>query len=123
MIQEESRLVVADNSGAKEVLCMKLLGGAKRKYVSVGDVITCVVKKAAPNMTVKKSDVVNGVIVRTKREIRRTDGSYIRFDDNAVVLIDKKTGNPTGTRVFGPIARELRDKNYMKIISLAEEVV
>jgi large subunit ribosomal protein L14 len=112
-----------DNSGAKEVLCMKLLGSAKRKYVSVGDVITCVVKKATPNMTVKKSDVVNGVIVRTKREIRRTDGSYIRFDDNAVVLIDKKTGNPTGTRVFGPIARELRDKNYMKIISLAEEVV
>lgn len=123
MIQEESRLQVADNSGAKEVLCMKLLGGTSRRYAGLGDVITCVVKKAVPNMGVKAHEVVKAVIVRVCKTTRRSDGSYVRFDDNACVIIDPKSGNPRGTRVFGPIARELRDRKYMKIISLAPEVV
>jgi large subunit ribosomal protein L14 len=122
MIQQESRLSVADNSGAKEVLCIKVLGGTGRKYATVGDVIVASVKKAQPNMPVKKGDVIKAVIVRVKNKIRRADGSYIRFDDNAVVLINPQ-GNPRGTRVFGPVSRELRDKQYMKIVSLAVEVI
>lgn len=123
MIQRESRLKVADNSGAREVLCLHIPGDSHRRTVSVGDVFTGVVKIALPNMTVKKSEIVKVVIVRTKKPIRREDGSYIRFDDNAGVIIDPKSGNPRGTRVFGPVARELREKNYMKIISLAPEVL
>ena len=123
MIQAESRLVVCDNSGAREALCIRVLGGTGRRYASVGDIIVVSVKNVIPSSDVKKGAVSKALIVRTKKEIRRADGTAIRFDDNAVVLIDRKTGNPTGTRVFGPIARELRDKNYMKIISLAEEVV
>lgn len=122
MIQQESRLVVADNSGAKEILCIKVLGGTSRKYASVGDVIVATVKKAQPNMPVKKGEVVKAVVVRVKNKKRRADGSYIRFDDNAVVLINAQ-GNPRGTRVFGPVSRELRDKKYMKIVSLAVEVL
>jgi len=122
MIQQESRLRVADNSGAKEVLCIKVLGGTRRRYASVGDIIVATVKKTQPNMPVKKGDVVKAVIVRVKNKLRRMDGSYIRFDDNAVVLINPQ-GNPRGTRVFGPVARELRDRQFMKIISLAMEVV
>jgi large subunit ribosomal protein L14 len=123
MIQRESRLKVADNSGAREIMCMAIPGNSVHKCVSVGDIITAVVKKALPNMSVKKSEVVKAVIVRTKKEITRRDGSSLRFDDNAAVIIDPKTGNPRGTRVFGPVARELRERNYMKIISLAPEVV
>lgn len=123
MLQRESRMVVADNSGAREVLLMHIPGNSWQKTVKLGDVMTAVVKDALPNMTVKKSEIVKAVIVRTKRPVRRADGSYLRFDDNAVVIIDAKTGNPRGTRVFGPVARELREKNYMKIISLAAEVV
>ena len=122
MIQQESRVKVADNSGAKELLVIKVLGGSVRHYAHVGDVVVATVKKAAPQGNVKKSTVVRAVIVRTKKEYRRPDGSYIRFDDNAAVLIND-TGNPRGTRVFGPVARELRDKNYMKIVSLAPEVL
>ncbi|MFA5928155.1 MAG: 50S ribosomal protein L14 [Candidatus Margulisiibacteriota bacterium] len=122
MIQKESRLRVADNSGAKEVLCIKVLGGTSRRYASVGDIIVASVKHAQPNMQVKKGEVVKAVIVRVKKKLRRADGSYVRFDDNAVVLINPQ-GNPRGTRVFGPVARELRDKQFMKIISLAVEVV
>lgn len=122
MIQQETRLNVADNSGAKEVLCMKILGGSKKKYATVGDIIVAVVKKAAPNMAVKKSEVVKAVVVRTVKEIKRKDGSTIRFDDNAAVLINNQN-NPKGTRIFGPVARELRDKQFMKIISLAPEVI
>lgn len=122
MIQQESRLTVADNTGAKELLCIRVLGGSGRKYAGVGDIITAVVKDAAPNMPVKKSDLVKAVIVRTKASLRRSDGSTIRFDDNAAVII-KEDNNPTGTRVFGPVARELRDKNFMKIVSLAPEVI
>ena len=122
MIQQETRLKVADNSGAKEVLCIKVLGGTSRRYASVGDVIVATVKKAQPHMGVKKGEVIKAVIVRVKNKLRRIDGSYLRFDDNAVVLINPQ-GNPRGTRVFGPVARELRDKQYMKIISLAPEVV
>ncbi len=121
MIQQESRLKVADNSGAKEVLCIRVLGGTKRRYASVGDEIVVTVKDVAPG-GVKKGTVSRGVIVRTKKEIRRKDGSYIRFDDNAVVLLNA-SGEPRGTRIFGPVARELRDKDYMKIVSLAPEVL
>lgn len=122
MIQQESRLVVADNSGAKEVLCIKVLGGTGRKYASVGDIIVVTVKKAIPNATVKKGIVVKAVVVRTTRKIKREDGTTVRFDDNAAVIVNDE-GNPKGTRVFGPIPRELRDKGFMKIISLAPEVV
>ncbi|MDL2227979.1 50S ribosomal protein L14 [Bacteroidales bacterium OttesenSCG-928-K03] len=122
MIQQESRLAVADNSGAKEVLCIRVLGGTKRKYASIGDTIVVTVKSALPSGTVKKSAVQKAVIVRTKKEIRRPDGSYIRFDDNACVLLNN-AGDMVGTRIFGPVARELRDKQYMKIVSLAPEVL
>jgi large subunit ribosomal protein L14 len=122
MIQAETRLKVADNSGARQVLCIKVLGGSKRRYARVGDVIVVTVKEAIPNGTVKKGDVVKAVVVRCKKETRRPDGSYIKFDDNAAVIIDNQ-GNPRGTRIFGPVARELRDKRYMKIVSLAPEVL
>lgn len=122
MIQAESRLKVADNSGAREVLCIKVLGGSKRRYARVGDIITCSVKAATPNGNVKKKEVVQAVVVRTTKQTRRPDGSQIRFDDNAVVIINKDK-QPRATRVFGPIARELREAGYMKIISLAPEVL
>ena len=122
MIQAESRLKVADNSGARRVLCIKVLGGSKRRYARVGDTIVCTVKEAIPNGQVKKGDVVRAVVVRAKKEVRRPDGSYIKFDENAAVIIDN-TGNPLGTRIFGPVARELRDRKYMKIVSLAPEVL
>ncbi|HIS74260.1 TPA: 50S ribosomal protein L14 [Candidatus Galligastranaerophilus intestinavium] len=122
MIQQETRLQVADNTGAKELLVIRVMGSSNKKYASVGDVVVATVKVATPNMAVKKSDVVSAVIVRTKADIKRNDGSVIRFDDNAAVIINKD-GNPKGTRVFGPVARELRDKNYMKIVSLAPEVI
>ena len=122
MIQQETRLQVADNTGAKELLVIRVMGSSNKKYASVGDVVVATVKQATPNMTVKKSDVVSAVIVRTKADIKRNDGTVIRFDDNAAVIINKD-GNPRGTRVFGPVARELRDKNYMKIVSLAPEVI
>lgn len=122
MIQQETRLKVADNTGAKEVLCIKVLGGTGRKYASVGDVIVVTVKSAIPNGMVKKSDVTRAVVVRTRKEIRRKDGSYIRFDDNAAVLLTGQ-GEPRGTRIFGPVARELRDSGYMKILSMAPEVL
>ena len=122
MIQVESRLRAADNTGAKELLCIKVLGGSWRKNGNVGDVIVCSVKSAAPGGVVKKGEVVKAVIVRTKKGVRRPDGSYIKFDENAAVII-KDDKNPRGTRIFGPIARELRDKDYMKILSLAPEVL
>lgn len=122
MIQQESRLNVADNSGAKEVLCIRVLGGAKRRYASVGDQIVVSVKNAMPAGNVKKGQVSKAVIVRTKKEVRRMDGSYIRFDDNAVVLLNAQ-GEMRGTRIFGPVARELREKQFMKIVSLAPEVL
>lgn len=122
MIQVESRLQVADNSGAREVLVIRILGGGNRRYGSVGDIIVATVKEAQPHMTVKKSEVVRAVLVRCAKPLRRSDGSYVRFDNNAVVIIDKNN-NPRGTRVFGPVARELREKDFMKIISLAPEVV
>lgn len=122
MIQQESRLNVADNSGAKEVLCIRVLGGTKRRYASVGDQIVVSVKNAMPSGNVKKGQVSKAVIVRTKKEVRRTDGSYIRFDDNAVVLLNAQ-GELRGTRIFGPVARELREKQFMKIVSLAPEVL
>ena len=122
MIQPETILQVADNTGAKEILCIRVLGSSNKKYAYVGDVIVATVKSAAPNQTVKKSEVVKAVIVRTKHDIKRADGSVIRFGENAAVIINKD-GNPRGTRVFGPVARELRDKNFMKIISLAPEVI
>jgi large subunit ribosomal protein L14 len=122
MIQQESRLRVADNSGAKEVLVIKVLGGTRRRYASIGDVFVATVKDAIPGAGVKKGEVVKCVVVRTKKEKRRPDGSYIRFDENAAVLINNQ-GNPRGTRIFGPVARELRDRNYMKIVSLAPEVL
>lgn len=122
MIQQESRLTVADNTGAKTLLCIRVLGSSNRMFASIGDIIVAVVKDAAPNMPVKKSDVVRAVVVRTKTSLRRSDGSTIRFDDNAAVIINKDN-NPTGTRVFGPVARELREKNFMKIVSLAPEVI
>ena len=122
MIQVESKLLVADNSGAKEVACIKVIGGSKRRYASVGDVIVVSVKDAIPHSKVKKGDVMQAVIVRTTKEVRRVDGSYIKFDSNAAVLLTKQ-GEPVGTRIFGPVARELRAKNYMKIVSLAPEVL
>ena len=122
MIQEESYLKVADNTGAKEIKCIRVLGGSKRKFGNIGDVIVASVRKAAPGGQVKKGDVVKAVIVRSSRGVRRADGSYLRFDDNAAVLI-KDDKNPRGTRIFGPVARELRDKDYMKILSLAPEVL
>ena len=122
MIQEQTILDVADNSGAKRAQCIKVLGGSRRRYASLGDVIVASVKKALPNGEVKAGQVVKGVVVRTSQNVRRDDGSYIRFDKNALVLIDND-GNPRGTRIFGAVARELRDKNFMKIVSLAEEVV
>ena len=122
MIQQESYLKVADNTGAKEIKCIRVLGGSKRKYASIGDVIVASVRKAAPGGQVKKGDVVKAVVVRTSKAVRRADGTYVRFDDNAAVLI-KDDRNPTGTRIFGPVARELRDRDYMKILSLAPEVI
>ena len=122
MIQQESYLKVADNTGAKEIKAIRVLGGSKRKFGNIGDVIVASVRKAAPGGTVKKGDVVKAVIVRTTRGVRRADGSYVRFDDNAAVII-KDDKNPKGTRIFGPVARELRDKDYMKILSLAPEVL
>ena len=122
MIQQESYLKVADNTGAKELKCIRVLGGSKRKYASIGDVVVCSVRKAAPGGQVKKGDVVKAVVVRTSKAVRRADGTYVRFDDNAAVLI-KDDRNPTGTRIFGPVARELRDREYMKILSLAPEVI
>lgn len=122
MIQTESRLEVADNSGAKKVMCIKVLGGSKRKYAGIGDLIVCSVKEASANGKVKKGDVVRAVIVRTRRTVAREDGSYIRFDENAAVLLNKQ-GEPIGNRVFGPVARELRAKSYMRIVSLAPEVL
>ena len=122
MIQQQSYLKVADNTGAKEIKCIRVLGGSKRKYASIGDVIVASVRKAAPGGQVKKGDVVKAVVVRTSKAVRRADGTYVRFDDNAAVLI-KDDRNPTGTRIFGPVARELRDRDYMKILSLAPEVI
>ena len=122
MIQMESYLKVADNTGAKEIHCIRVLGGSKRKFGNIGDVIVASVRKAAPGGTVKKGDVVKAVIVRTKRGVRREDGTYVRFDENAAVII-KEDKNPRGTRIFGPVARELREKDFMKILSLAPEVV
>jgi large subunit ribosomal protein L14 len=122
MIQQESRLAVADNSGAKEVLCIRVLGGTRKRYASIGDRIVVTVKKAIPDGTIKKGVISKAVIVRTKKEVRRGDGSYIRFDDNAVVLLNA-AGEMIGTRIFGPVARELREKQYMKIVSLAPEVL
>ena len=122
MLQQESYLKVADNTGAKEIKCIRVLGGSRRKYGNIGDVIVASVRKAAPNGTVKKGEVVKAVIVRTKKGIRRNDGTYVRFDENAAVLI-KEDKNPKGTRIFGPVARELRDKEYMKILSLAPETI
>jgi len=122
VIQQESRLKVADNTGAKEVLCIKVLGGTGRRYASIGDTIVVTVKSAIPNGMIKKSEVTRAVVVRTRKEIRRKDGSYIRFDDNAAVLLTGQ-GEPLGTRIFGPVARELRDSGYMKIISMAPEVL
>ena len=122
MLQQESRLAVADNSGAREVLCIRVLGGTKKRYAGIGDVIGVTVKDATPGGNVKKGAVVKAVVVRTKKEIRRADGSYIRFDDNACVLLNN-AGEMVGTRIFGPVARELREKQYMKIVSLAPEVL
>ena len=122
MIQEETYLKVADNTGAKEIKCIRVLGGSKRKFGNIGDVIIASVRKAQPGGQVKKGEVVKAVIVRSSRGVRRADGSYVRFDDNAAVLI-KEDKNPRGTRIFGPVARELRDKDYMKILSLAPEVL
>lgn len=122
MIQPQTILNVADNTGAKSVMCIKVLGGSKRRYARIGDVIICSVKQSSPKGTVKKKSIQRGVVVRTRKEIRREDGSYIRFDENAVVIINPE-GIPKGTRVFGPIARELRNKGYQKIISLAPEVL
>ena len=122
MVQQESRLKVADNTGAKELLCIRVMGGSTRRYANIGDVIVASVKTATPGGVVKKGEVVKAVVVRTKKPTRRADGSYIRFDENAAVII-KEDGNPKGTRIFGPVARELRDKDYMKILSLAPEVL
>ena len=122
MIQQETYLKVADNTGAKEIKTIRVLGGSKRKYGNIGDIVVASVRKAAPGGSVKKGDVVKAVIVRSARGVRRADGTYVRFDENAAVLI-REDGNPTGTRIFGPVARELRDKDYMKILSLAPEVI
>ncbi len=123
MIQQETRLTVADNTGAQELLCIRVMGGSRRKYGYVGDVIVATVKEATPTAAVKKGDVVKAVIVRVAKEYRRPDGSYIRFDDNAAVVLDSAGINPRGTRIFGPVARELREKGFMKIVSLAPEVL
>lgn len=122
MIQMQSRLNVADNSGARKVQCIKVIGGSKRRYAGLGDVIICAVKEATPNAAIKKGDVIRCVVVRLKKEVRRPDGSYIKFDQNAAVVIDQN-GAPRGTRIFGPVARELREKKYMKIVSLAPETL
>ncbi|MEE9167379.1 MAG: 50S ribosomal protein L14 [Candidatus Neomarinimicrobiota bacterium] len=122
MIQTETRLKVADNTGAKEVLCFKVLGGTRRRYATLGDTVVVTVKQAMAGGMVKKGDISRAVIVRTRKEVRRIDGSYVRFDDNAAVLLTEK-GEPLGTRIFGPVARELRDKGYMKIVSMAPEVI
>ncbi len=122
MIQQESRLKVADNTGAKELLTIRVKGGSTRRYAAIGDEIVATVKSASPNGTVKKGDIVRAVVVRTKRQVRRTDGSYIRFDENAAVIVDENK-SPRGTRIFGPVARELRESGYMRIVSLAPEVL
>lgn len=122
MIQQESRLKVADNSGAREVLCIRVLGGTRRRYATLGDIIVCAVKEATPGGNVKKGEVVKAVVVRTTKERRRADGTYIRFDDNACVIINPNN-EPRGTRIFGPVARELRDRKFMRIVSLAPEVI
>ncbi len=122
MIQQQTYLKVADNTGAKELMCIRVLGGTRRRYANIGDVIVCSVKKAAPGGTVKKGDVVRAVVVRSVKGVKRADGSFIRFDENAAVII-KEDKNPKGTRIFGPVARELRDKDYLKILSLAPEVL
>ena len=123
MIQHRSYLNVADNTGVKTLMCIRVLGGHKKRYATVGDVITAVVNDARPRCQVKKADIVNAVIIRTKKEVRRKDGSYIRFSDNAAVIINKKDGEPKGTRIFGPVAREIKDKGFIKIASLASEVI
>ena len=123
MIQRESRLKIADNSGAKEILCIQVVGGSRRRYASVGDVLVATVKQAAPHSSVKKGDVVKAVVVRTAKEISRADGSYIRFDENAAVILDNDAKGPRGTRIFGPVARELREKGFTRIVSLAPEVL
>ena len=123
MIQQESRLGIADNSGAREILVIRVLGGSKRYYGSVGDIVVGTVKKATPNSAIKKSSIVRAVIVRTQKEYKRTDGSYIRFDDNAAVILGADEKTPVGTRIFGPVARELRDKGFSRILSLAPEVL
>lgn len=123
MIQQESRLKVADNTGAKEILCIRVMGGSKRRYARVGDVIVATVKQAVPSGVVKKGDVIRAVVVRTAKEYGRSDGSHIRFDDNAAVILDADSRNPRGTRIFGPVGRELRSKGFMKIVSLAPEVL
>lgn len=123
MVQKESRLKIADNSGAREILVIQVMGGSVRRYGSVGDVVTATVKKAAPNSAVKKGTIVKAVVVRTKKEYKRDDGSYIRFDDNAAVIIDPASKNPIGTRIFGPVARELRQAGFNRILSLAPEVL
>lgn len=122
MVQMQSYLKIADNTGAKEIMCIRVLGGSRKRYANIGDVIVASVKKAAPGGSVKKGDIVRAVIVRSKKGVRRDDGSYIRFDENAAVII-KEDKNPSGTRIFGPVARELREKNYIKILSLAPEVL
>jgi len=123
MIQQETRLHIADNTGAREILCIRVMGGSKRRYGYIGDMVTATVKQASPGGSVKKGEIVRAVIVRTAKEYGRPDGSYIRFDDNAAVILDGETHNPKGTRIFGPVARELRDKGFMKIVSLAPEVL
>jgi large subunit ribosomal protein L14 len=123
MVQQESRLGVADNTGARELFCIRVLGGSKRRYGYVGDQIIASVKQATPSASVKKGEIVRAVIVRTAKEYGRSDGSYIKFDDNAAVILDGETQNPKGTRIFGPVARELRDKGFMRIVSLAPEVL
>jgi large subunit ribosomal protein L14 len=123
MIQSNTRLKVADNTGAREIMCIRVMGGSRRKFGGIGDIIIAAVKTAIPTSAIKKGEVVRAVIVRTTKEYGRADGSYIRFDDNAAVIIEGETNNPRGTRIFGPVARELRDKGFMKIVSLAPEVL
>lgn len=123
MIQQETRLKVADNTGAREILVIRVLGGSQRRYATVGDIVVATIKQAIPNSPVKKGEIVKAVVVRTRKEVRRPDGSYIRFDDNAAVLLTPDGQNPRGTRIFGPVARELRERQFMKIISLAPEVL
>lgn len=123
MIQHRSMLTAADNTGARILMCIRVLGGYKKRYARIGDIVTCTVKDAAPRGLIKKAEVVHAVIVRTRKETRRTDGSYVRFDDNAAVIVDKESKDPKGTRIFGPVSRELRAKGFQKILSLAPEVV